>query len=246
MIGSPLAAQAGGTVTGTVLFQGDVPKPKEFAFKKFPNSAFCAKNPNKPADGTIRILQEVRITKGGGLRDAVIAVRDITDDAWMNKYDGTKITAELCEWSDFTGVVVNKGRFIVENHDADPDDPKSVAGVLHNPHAFEIKQPSALTLFNIGLAKKGDSLDKRITLRKVKAGLVVRLQCDQHEYMQAWFLPVTNPYFVKVKNDGSFELANVPPGTHTLLAWHPVAGQIEREVTVKDGDVVKVDFGFKR
>jgi hypothetical protein len=60
---------------------------------------------------------------------------------------------------------------------------------VRNPHAFEIKQPSVLTLLNIGLIKKGDSLDKTITLRTVKAGSVVRLHCERHEYMQAWVRP---------------------------------------------------------
>jgi hypothetical protein len=242
---APLPAGAGGTITGQVLFSGKVPPPKEFILKKFPNTAFCAKNENKTEDGKTRLLKEVRVAKGGGLLDAIVAVRDLEEETWMKEYSGTKVHSELCEWSDFTGVVVNKGPFIVENHDADPDDPKATSGVLHNPHAFEVKQSSSLTLFNIALAKKGDALNKTITLRKAKAGSVVRLQCDQHEFMQAWFLPVTNPHFVKVKADGSFELADVPVGTHKLVAWHPVLGQIEQEVTVKDGDSVKVHFELK-
>ncbi|WP_455378498.1 hypothetical protein [Petrachloros mirabilis] len=245
IVAFPLIADAGGIVTGKVSFAGKVPAAKEFTFGKFPNPGYCAKNQNKSDDGKVRLLKEVQIAKGGGLQDAIVAVRDIEDEAWMKGYEGTKVHAELCEWSEFTGVAVNKGRFIVENNDADPDDPKSVAGVLHNPHAFEVKKPSALTLFNIGLAKKGDSLDKKIILRKVKAGSVVRLQCDQHEYMQAWFLPVKNQHFVKVKEDGTFELKDVPAGKHKLIAWHPIAGQIEKEIEVKDGGSVKADFEIK-
>ena len=243
---NPASADTGGKVEGKVTFKGNAPKPKEFVFSKFPNPNFCSKNSNKSEDGKVRLLTEVRVASGGGLQDAIVAVRDINDATWIKSYEGTKVFAELCEWSDFTGVVVNKGHFIVENRDADPDDPKSVAGVLHNPHAFEIKKPSALTIFNIGLAKKGDSLDKKITLRKVKAGSVVRLQCDQHEFMQAWFLPVTNPYFTKVKDDGSFELSGIPAGKHKLVAWHPIAGRVEQEVTVKDGDSLKIDFEIKK
>lgn len=245
LVAVPLLAQAGGSITGKVSFVGKVPEPKRFAFKKFPNPDFCSKNPNKSEDGKTRLLEEVEVAKGGGLKDAIVAIRDITDDAWMKGYDGTKVAAELCEWTKFTGVAVNKGHFIVENHDADPDDPKSKEGVLHNPHAFEFKKPSSSTIFNIGLAKKGDSLDKKIILRKAKKGSVVRLQCDQHEFMQAWFLPVTNPHYVRVNEDGTFELKDVPAGKHKLIAWHPVAGEIEKEFEVKDGGSVKANFEIK-
>jgi len=108
-----------------------------------------------------------------------------------------------------------------------------------------VKKPSSLTLFNIGLAKKGDLLDRPIVLRKAEAGSVVRLQCDQHEFMQAWFLPVTNPHFVKVKEDGSFQLADVPSGKHKLAAWHPMAGLLEQEIDVQDGETVMVEFKLK-
>lgn len=243
---APLSAEAGGTITGQVLFTGKVPPPREFTLKKFPNTAFCSKNKNMSEDGKTRLLTRVELAKNGGLIDAIVAIRDIKDDAWMKGYSGTKVSAELCEWSDFTGVAVNRGRFIVENNDADPDDPKSASGVLHNPHAFEVKKnKSASTIFNIALAQKGDSMNKKITLRKVKAGSVVRLQCDQHEFMQAWFLPVSNPFYNKVKDDGSFELVDVPAGKHKVAAWHPIAGILEQEVDVKDGETVKVDFTLK-
>ena len=243
LYGGLSSAEAGGTITGRVLFAGEIPQPKTFAFKKFPNSTFCAKNENKSEDGKIRLLKEVKTTNGGGLQDAIVSITDLKDDDWIKTYEGTKVVSELCEWLPFTGVVVNKGRFIVENHDADPDDPKSTSGVLHNPHAFEVKKPSALTLFNIALAQKGDSLDKKITLRK--PGSAVRLQCDQHEFMQAWFLPVTNSYFAKVEQNGHFELSDVPVGKHKIVSWHPVAGNVEREVTVREGETVKLDFTFK-
>ena len=49
------------------------------------------------------------------------------------------VVAEFCEFLPFSGVVVNNKNFRVENHDADPDDPKSTLGVLHNPHSFVVK-----------------------------------------------------------------------------------------------------------
>ncbi|RMH38305.1 MAG: hypothetical protein D6690_00495 [Nitrospirae bacterium] len=250
LLALPALAQAGGTIKGKVTFSGKVPPPKEFAFKKFPNPDFCKQNPNKSPDGEIRLLKEVELGPGNGLKNAIVAVRDITDKKWMSQFQkgkkpAQKVIAKLCEFLPYTGVAVSKGYFYVENQDADPNDPKSKEGVLHNPHAFDVLGARSATEFNIGLAKKGDSLLKKVKLKMSRKGGVMRLQCDQHEFMQGWYLPVTNPYFVKVNDDGSFELKDVPAGKHKILAWHPVAGKLEKTVDVKDGATVEVNFEIK-
>ena len=80
----------------------------------------------------------------------------------MDGFKGTDVVAEFCEFLPFSGVVVNNKNFRTENHDSDPDDPKSTLGVLHNPHSFVVKGSSSATGFNIGLAKKGDKLEKPV------------------------------------------------------------------------------------
>ena len=254
MLAAPMIAQAGGTIKGKVTFNGKVPPPKEFAFSKFPNVDFCKQNTSKSADGETRLLKEVQVDGSKGLKDAVISVRDIKDKAWtggFKKAPAQNVTAELCEFHPFTGVVVNKGQFKVENTDADPNDPKSKEGVLHNPHSFDVLGAKSSTLFNIGLAKKGDTLQKPIKMRMAKKGSVMRLQCDQHEFMQSWFLPVSNPFFATSGADGTFEIKDVPAGKHKLLVWHPIAAKnvkkkaIEMEVDVKDGATVEANFDIK-
>ena len=248
LLAAPMMAQAGGTIKGKVTFSGKVPAPKEFAFGKFPNADFCKKNESKSADGNTRLLKEVEVDGGKGLKNAVVAVTDIQDKGFV---DGAKktapvnVVAELCEFKPFTGIAVSLGMFHVENHDADPDDPKSKEGVLHNPHSFDQLGAKSSTEFNIGLAKKGDSLDKPVKLKMSKKGSVLRLQCDQHEYMQAWYLPVTNPHFGTSGADGSFEIKDVPAGKHKVKAWHPIAGEVEADVDVKDGGTVEANFEIK-
>ncbi len=265
---APLIAQAGGTIKGKVTFSGKVPPPKKFALEKFPNSPFCSKNPNAEnveiveteesgAKKTIakgdRLLKEVEVDANKGLKNAVVSVRDIKDKKWMKGYKRTEVIAKLCEFLPYTGVLVNKGKFYVENTDADPDDPKSKEGVLHNPHSFDVLGAKSSTLFNIGLARKGDNLEKKIKMRMARKGSVLRLQCDQHEFMQGWFLPVTNPHYTVVNPDGTFEIKDVPAGKHTVLVWHPIVAKnakgkkaIEIEVDVKDGGTVEANFDIKK
>ena len=190
-VAAPLTSFAGGTISGKVTFAGKS-EQKEFLFSKFPNPKFCPKNPNKSLmDGDKRLLKTIEVGKDGGLKYAVVAVIDVEDKAFMDGYSGTEVTAAFCEFLPFAGIVVNNKSFKVENTDADPDDPKSLQGVLHNPHSFVVKGTSSATGFNIALAKKGDKLDKPVVFRggAEKDGFY-RLQCDQHEFMQGFFLPV--------------------------------------------------------
>lgn len=248
-LAAPLTSFAGGTISGKVTFAGKS-ENKEFLFSKFPNPKFCPKNPDKSlADGDKRFLKAIEVAKDGGLKNAVVAVVDIEDKAFMDGYAGTEVTAQFCDFQPFAGIVVNNRPFKVENTDADPDDPKSVAGVLHNPHSFVVKGSSSATGFNIGLAKKGDKLEKPVVFRggAEKEGYF-RLQCDQHEFMQSFFLPVTNAHFAVAKEDGSFEIKDVPAGKHKVVAWHPFAGKGKRtefEVDVTDGGTANLKAEIK-
>jgi hypothetical protein len=244
VFGTPLVSLAEGIVTGKVTYNGKA-EEKEFVFSKFPNSKFCSKNPHKElVKGDKRIMPTIRVGTGGALRDAVVAVTDIEDQAFMDAFEGTKHIGAFCEWLEFTGIVVKKKNFHVENHDADPDDPKSLKGVLHNPHAFETLGPSSTTVFNIALAEIGSKLDKPVTLRK--QGSTFRLQCDQHEFMQAFFMPVTNPYYAIANEEGGFQISGVPPGKHRIMAWHPFAGKVEVEIEVKEGVKTQTNLEIKK
>lgn len=73
-----------------------------------------------------------------------------------------------------------------------------------------------------------------------------RLQCDQHEFMQSFFLPVSNSHYAVVKDDGTFEIKDVPAGKHKLLAWHPFAGRVEIDVDVPEGATVQAKLEVKK
>ncbi len=246
---APMTSWAGGTVEGKVSFSGKAPAPKEFLFSKFPNPKFCVKNENKDAKSEKRLLHEVEVGKDGGLKNAVVAVTGIKDDKFMAEYKGEDITAKLCEFKPYTGVVTPaQPSFRVMNTDADPDDPKSVKGVLHNPHSFEVMGASSTTIFNIGLPEQGKGLDKPIKLRKAEQGSVFKMICDQHEFMQFWALPVTSPHYAVVGDDGKFSIKDIPAGKYKVVAWHPALNKgkpIEQEIEVKDGAPAAAKFEFK-
>jgi hypothetical protein len=60
--------------------------------------------------------------------------------------------------------------------------------------------------------------------------------------MQSYFLPVSNPHYAVAKEDGTFEIKDVPAGKHKLVAWHPFAGKVEAEVDVPEGGTAQAKF----
>jgi plastocyanin len=101
--------------------------------------------------------------------------------------------------------------------------------VLHN-----VFTPSkAGNKFNLGSWPKGQT--KPYTFDKAGE---VRLLCNVHPEMEAWVIVLPNPYFAKTGPDGSYTIANAPPGKYTLKVWHEKAKFAPLEVTVPaSGDV---------
>jgi hypothetical protein len=75
-----------------------------------------------------------------------------------------------------------------------------------------------------------------------KAENFLKFQCDVHKWMFAWVSVFDHPYFAVSAKDGTFKIANVPPGKYKIQAAHRKAGMATQEVEVKEGEPAKVDF----
>ncbi len=86
--------------------------------------------------------------------------------------------------------------------------------ILHNPHLFNDKH----SLFNLAMP----TANREIAATLVRArGVGLRLQCDVHVHMNAWAAAFDHPYFAVTDEQGRFEIGGIPPGSYTLVAWHP-------------------------
>lgn len=54
---------------------------------------------------------------------------------------------------------------------------------------------------------------------------VVAIYCNIHPQMSAVVVVRDNPFFALVERDGTFRIDGVPPGRHTLKAWHERAAE---------------------
>ncbi len=138
----------------------------------------------------------------------------------------------------------------------------------HNIHAY--KNSIADTQFNFS-SQPGTKNDNTEAAFLENAGTYI-LKCDIHAWMSAFVHVVEHPYqavtSAAASGDlkcGEFMIADVPPGTYVLVAWHegwneePVVidGKIttynygkdltqESPVTVEAGKTATVDFEFEK
>jgi len=244
----------GGTISGKVSFKGAQPAPKDFPIGKFPQEAFCSKVDTK--DGK-RLRQDVRVN-GGGLGDVVVFIDKIEKGKAFTKTEA-KIVADNCRFLVAEGegpsravtVVLNakntgKGTVIkIKNLDADPSDPKTVEGVLHNPHGYDVQGIKTTTIFNKPIPKKDQEIE--LDIKKTwfkKSDSFMKIECDQHNYMNVWALPVDNPYYAIVNDDGTFSIGDVPAGKYELKAFHQELGFKKMMIEVPGGGAATANFEF--
>jgi plastocyanin len=74
-----------------------------------------------------------------------------------------------------------------------------------------------------------------------KPGLVT-LRCDIHEHMRGLILVLATPHFVISDTEGRYRLSGLPSGRFTLKAWLTSKSTMERQVELKNGSTLHVDF----
>lgn len=162
-----------------------------------------------------------------GVQDAVVYLKEVAKGkAWGKPEKPPAIDNVSCRFEP-TVQVIRAGAIDIVNSDP----------VLHNTKAFYGKR----TAFNVALPNKG----QRITKELDKPG-VVRVDCDAHGWMLAWVYVADSPYYVRTAKDGSFSIADIPPGNYTLVATQDYTGDIEMPITVKANEAAKLSVELKK
>ena len=108
--------------------------------------------------------------------------------------------------------------------------------LVHDVHSMSTKNA-----FNYTQPKSGSVND----YTPKASDLMLRLKCDVHSWMTGYVGVESHPYFAVTGADGTFTIANVPAGRHTIRTWHERYGSLTQVVTVKPGDTATVDFAYK-
>ncbi len=104
--------------------------------------------------------------------------------------------------------------------------------IAHNTHTYPLKNKQE----NFVVAS-----NDRIGVAVPSVGIVERLPakigCDIHPWMQAWWVILDHPYAAVTKDDGTFEIKDLPVGDHVFTVWQEKVGYLDKmyKVTVKAG-----------
>jgi hypothetical protein len=225
MLLSPLGATAyeavtvadGGTIKGKVTFPGTPPAKKRVIPTK--DREVCGSDP--------REVDQIVVGSDKSVQDAIVYLKQVArGKAWEKPGKAPAIDNVKCDFKPHVQVV-QAGDFEIVNSDP----------VLHNTHGFYGKQ----TAFNVALPNQGQRIKKALP----RPGMV-RVECDAHGWMLGWVYVADNPYYAVSAKDGTFTLANVPPGSYTLVAWQEYTGVVEIPVTVKAKEVAAVTVELKK
>src|SRR5216117_169508 len=106
----------------------------------------------------------------------------------------------------------------------------------HDPFHHNVFSVSEPNQFDLGLYGRGDAKSHTFT----NPGLV-RVYCNVHPRMVAYIQVMGNRYYAQPGADGSFTMANVPPGQYRLHVWHErVPAEVVTDITAGSGDALQI------
>jgi plastocyanin len=215
---SPVDPATAGSISGTVVFEGTPPAPEPISMKSDPN---CQ-------PGQAPVSEPVKVGANGGLQNVFVYVKDgLGDLRFPVPATPVVLTQQGCRYAPHVlGIQVGQPLEIV-NGDA----------TLHNVHAVAKTNRE----FNAGQPIQGMKMTHTFTAREV----MVPFKCDVHNWMNAWVGVLDHPFFAVTRDDGTFEINGLPPGTYTLEAWHEKLGTATQTITVGEKATATASFTFK-
>ncbi len=197
-----------GTLKGRVILEGSITTPPPITPSK---DAVCMAKSPIPND---------RIVTGAndGLANAFIYLGKAPGGTKQpESKESLKFDQQGCRFLPHCLFVQTEQEVLVLNSDA----------TLHNTHTNPQRQPA----FNQGVQPNEKIGVPLIYARSEKQPISVT--CDIHPWMLAYHLPLDHPYGGVSGEDGSFEIANLPAGTHEFTIWHEAGGVLESRYKVE-------------
>ena len=189
-----ISVQNGGTVRGTVSWQGPAPHLVPSEINK--DVQVCDPLGQKHKD-----LERLLISPTGGIANTVVFLRNINQGKAMDlPVSRRSLNQKSCRYEPHLLLVPVQATLDVKSSDP----------LLHTVHM------SGSADYNLPFTSQGQEISRPMT----RDG-VVSLRCNAgHVWMNGEMIVAKHPYYAVTDENGKFELTNVPPGTYEIVAWH--------------------------
>ena len=200
-----IAVTDGGRIAGRVTMKGSAPARERLEITA--DQEVCGR--------TEKLVETLLVSANGGVANAVVHLSEIAKGKPWPPHG--ELVQQDCQFLPHVLLVPQGGDLRVVNSDR----------IAHHVRAVGP---------NIGLnVMQLRYVEKLLVPRLAKSGIpetVADVWCDIHPWMHAHIVVERHPYYAVTGEDGSFQLADVPPGQYDLEIWHEVLGTATQRVTV--------------
>lgn len=203
---------AGGTINGTVDFEGTPPTPE--VIRPSLDQNVC---------GNSIVAKNVSLS-GTRVAGAVVWLTDIrTGKAFPmeRRYD---LTNDGCTLDPYVQVMSTTGTLNVTNDDR----------TLHTNKFINVGTGQIA-----GVAPFNDD-GEVVPVDRFKEPAEIEVVCEQHPWTHAWIAVLDHPYYAQTATNGTFSIDGIPAGKYHVRAWHPALGVVDDSINVVAGQQVSL------
>ena len=189
-----ISVQNGGTIKGTVKWQGPMPRLVASEINKDPQ--VCDALGQKHRD-----LERLLVSPSGGVSNTVVYLRNITAGKAMDFPEQRRfLNQKSCRYEPHILLVPLQASLTAKSSDP----------ILHTVHM------SGSADYNLPFISAGQEISRPMTREGV-----VDSRCNAgHIWMNAEMMVAPHPYYAVTDAEGKFEMTDVPPGQYEIVAWH--------------------------
>jgi len=210
---------AGGSITGTITFEGKAPKMKPLKVDADP---ICVANNEIAPKKEWLILDENK-----GVKNVLVFITEGLNIDYSPPEEPMVIDQKGCIYSPHVVGIMAGQQLDILNND----------GTLHNIHAL----PKVNKEFN----KAQPRSKKKLSVKFEKPEAPFKIKCDVQPWMGAYIGVFDHPCFSVSGDDGTYIISDLKPGEYVIEAWHEKLGSQTANVTVSDS-AAHQDFTFKK
>lgn len=206
------------TLRGHIAFEGTPPAAEAIDMAEEPA---CAEAYGEEGPRTQQV-----VVSDGRLANVFVYVKEGLTQEFPAPSDPVTLDQENCRYVPHVlGLQVGQPLNITNSDD-----------LLHNINA----KPARNRGFNISQPRAGMETEREFQVPEV----MIPVECDVHGWMNAYVGVLPHPYFAVSAEDGTFEIANLPPGDYVVEVWHERYGTQTQNVSLGESETGEATFTY--